>query len=665
MPPSASSAWFPLVAAIACGLAAGLASLRIRRGLPEDSRLPRRLAWAVAVAFGIIFIVWGLGRFYGLGQWGTDLGMFGSTIYNTAHGRFLVNTLRGFEACNDHCSLLLFAFAPFAYVFHEPVYLVVIIALSAAAAVALLYHLAAARAGPWPALALTLSFALSPFLHGAALCRNPVRAAAAVLILAALLSFAKRRFWWGVLFSVLAATASEVIAVYAIGVAAFGAWTCRMRWKGVLVILVMAAYAVGIGFYAYPKVAMHSSYNPHFVQYIERLHQGGFSTFLETKGKIPLSTRLWFGVTILAPVALFLTFAGPALIILLAPAYILLTHFNPGLVRIGAAYAFQFLPLAYGAAAFGLARVRALRNVRWRRFLLVGGCTAAVIFQVAAIAVPYRTWYRGRIRCAIPSYHRVATLAGIRKIPPDVAVSVDEPAYVFVAHRPLATTFPRGLGLDRLEKVEAVFLERDCHDVRLFPSDMARLRAAGFWPAEVTRDYAYFTPRRGELSYEDVWEAWWGVINESHFYGRDGFRRSHRDARAPYDGAARRFDRTALLYDYKRYFFPPGDYVFRFIVACDEGKFCRITAVLKPCRPRTQRRRRNVVADWTVPADRYYHHHDVRIKIKKPSWVKIAIHGTAPFYLDAVVVESEGYSLAGAGRYCPWPFAAREGGRAP
>jgi uncharacterized membrane protein len=660
MPPSASSAWLPLVAAVICGLAAGLASLRIRRGLPEDSRLPRRLAWALAVAYAVIFVVWGLGRFYGLGQWGTDLGMFGSTVYNTAHGRFLVNTRHGYEICNDHCSLLLFAFAPFAYVFHEPVYLPVIIALSAAATVALLYHLASARAGAWPALALSLSLALSPFLHGAALCRNPVRATAAVLMLAALLSFAKRRFWWGVLFSFLAATASEVIAVYAVGVAAFGTWVCRMRWKGVLVILVMAAYAVGIGFYAYPKVALHSRYNPHFVQYIERLQDGGLGTLFETKGSILLSTRLWYGVTILAPIALFLLFAGPALITLLAPAYVFLTHYNPALVRIGAAHAFQFLPLAYAAAAFGLARLSALRNVKWRRFLLAGGCAAAVVFQVAAIALPYRAWYRGLIRAAIPSYQRIATLAGIRKIPPDVAVSVDERAYVFVAHRPLATTFPHGLGLDHLKKVKAVFLERDCHNVRLFPSDMARLRAAGFWPTEVTRDYAYFTRGRGELSYEDVWEAWWGVINDSQFHGSDGYRRSRRDARAPYDGAVRRFERGAFLYDYKQYFFPPGDYKFRFIVACDEGEFCRVKAVIKLCLLRNWQRRRKVVADWTVPADGYYHCRAVRFSIQKPRGIRIGILSNGPFYLDAVAVESEGYNLAAAARYCPWPFVPCE-----
>lgn len=665
MPPSAGSAWLPLVAAVVCGLAAGLASLRIRRGLPEDSRLPGRLAWAVAAVFGVIFTVWGLGLFYGLGQWGTDLGLFGSTIYNTAHGRFLVNTLRGAEAYFDHCSPLLLAFVPFAYIFHEPVYLVVIIALSAAAAVALLYHLAAARAGRWPALALALSFALSPFLHGAALCRNPLRATAAVLILAALLSFAKRRFWWGVLFSFLVAAASEEMAVYAVGIAAFGAWFCRMRWKGISAVLVIAAYAVGIGFYAYPKVAIHSNYNPHFVLYVESLREGGLSTLLEVKGKVTLSTRLWFGVTILGPVAFFLPLAGAALIILVAPAYVLLTHFNPGLVRVDAAFAFQYLSLTYAVAAFGLARLRALRNIRWRRFLLAGGCAAAVVFQVTAIAVPYRTWYNGRIRAAIPSYARVATLAGIRKIPAGAAVSVDAPAYNIVVHRPAVTAWPHGLGLGELKKVDGVFLIRERHWPLLFPSDMERLRAAGFWPAEVTRDYAYFSRRRGELSYEDVWEAWWGVINESQFHDWDRFVRSHRDARAPYDGAVRRFERGAFLYDYKRCFFPPGDYIFRFIVACDEGKFYHVAVVSKICCPRTWRRRKTVVAEWSVLPDGCYHHHDVPIKIVKPSGVKLAIHGTTPFYLDAVIVESEGYSLAAARLYCPWPLVPWEAGGAP
>ena len=421
--------------------------------------------------------------------------------------------------------------------------------------------LGGARGARWPAFALAASYALSPFLHGATLYENPLRAMAAPLVLAGVLFFVRRRFWWGVLFTFLAAAASEEMAVYAIVVAAVGVWVCRKRWSGVLVISAFAFYAFGVALQVYPRLLWGQPHLPHYWTYLDRLKEGGVWTLFEPKGTLRLSTRLWFFVTTLGPAAAFLPFAGVGALLLVAPGYLFLTHYHSSIVRHGFGFPFQFLPFAYAAAAFGLARISTLRRVRLRRFLLVGGSVAAVTFQVAAIACPYRPWYVGIARSMFPNYHKLGTLAGIRKVPPEIAISADQPAFTYLAHnRHVATLYPRGLGLDGLEKVDAVFLDRDCHCALVMPSDMARLRAAGFYPAEVTRDYAYFTRTRGRYSYDDVWKAWYGVISESHFCIPGNYGRPRRDSRALDDGVVRRFDGSGFLWGKDRYFFPPGRY---------------------------------------------------------------------------------------------------------
>jgi uncharacterized membrane protein len=434
MLPSGSNTWAALAAAVVCGVAAGLLSLLVRREPAAETRTPARLAWLLGGAYFLVFAAWALGRFYNLEYWGTDLGEYAGLVYNTARGRFFTQTFLGLHGYFAHFAPLLFVICPLSFVFREPFYLVVIIALSAAASVPLVYYLGAARGVRWPAFALASSYALSPFLHGATLYENPLRAMAAPLVLAALLLFVRRRFWWGVLFTFLAAAASEEMAVYAIVVAAVGAWVCRKRWGGVLVVAAFAFYAFGVAFQIYPKLMCGQTRLPHYSIYFERLREGGVGTLFEPKGILPLSTRLWFFVTTLGPVAAFLPFAGVAAALIAGPAYLFLTHDHSSIVRHGFGFPFQLLPFAYAAAAFGLARINSLRRIRFRKFLLVGGSVAAATFQVVLIAFPYRPCYVGTARSLYPTYHKLGTLAGIRRVPPEIAISADQPAFTYLAH---------------------------------------------------------------------------------------------------------------------------------------------------------------------------------------------------------------------------------------
>lgn len=651
----------PLAAAVGCGLVAGVLSLLIRRELAAETRTPAKLVWFLAGTYFVVFGACAVTRFYNLAYWGSDLGEYAGLVYNTARGRVFTQTFVGFHRYFVHFSPLLFTICPLSYVFREPFYLVVIIAFSAAASVAALYFLGAARGVRWPAFALAASYALSPYLHGATLYENPLRAMAAPLVLGALLFFVRRRFGWGVLLTFLAAAASEEMAVYATVVAVIGVWVCRKRWTGVLIVAAFAFYAFGIAFQIYPKLICGQARLPHYELYLAGLKERGVWTLFEPQGVLTLGTRLWFFVTTLGPLAVFLPFAGVGGVLILAPAYVFLTHGHSSIVRQGFGFPFQFLPFAYAAAAFGLARISALRRVRLRKFLLAAGSVAAVAFQLVSIGYSYRLWYVGIARSLFPDYHRIGTLAGIREVPAGIAVSADQPAFTYLAHnRHVATLYPLGLGLDGLEKVDAVFLDRDWHCALAFPSDVARLRAAGFYPAEVTRDYAYFTRTPGEYSYEDVWKAWYGVISESHF-SAPGRRcgKPRRDPRALHDGVVRRFDGNGFLWEKRRYFFPPGSYKFTYILACDKDVFCHVCTRLIIRRPFKEGRGRRVSECWTLNRDGEYHGYIFKFHINKPSVISVELTGTPDYFLDGVVVEGESYNVNAASRYCPWPFVPR------
>jgi uncharacterized membrane protein len=654
---SAGNTLVPLAAAVGCGLAAGVVSLFIRREPAAETPAPTRLAWFLAGTYFVVFGACALSRFYNLQYWGSDLGEYAGLVYNTARGRFFTQTFDGFYGYFVHFAPLLFALCPLSYVFREPFYLVFIVAFSAAASVALIYFLGAARGARWPAFALASSYALSPLLHGATLYGNPLRAMAAPLVLAGILFFVRRRFRWGVLFTFLAATASEEMAVYAIVVAAVGVWVCRKGRSGILIVAAFAFYAFGIAFQIYPKLLCGQPRLPHYWTYVQRLQEGGILTLFEPKGILALSTRLWFFATTLGPVAAFLPFAGVGALLIAAPGYLFLTHDHTSIVRHGFGFPFQFLPFAYAAAAFGLARISALRRVRLRKFLLAGGSIAAVTFQIVSIGTSYRPWYVGIARSLFPDYHKLGTLAGIRKVPGEIAISADQPAFTYLAHnRDVATVYPRGLGLGGLEKVDAVFLDRDFHCALVMPSDMARLRAAGFYPAEVTRDYAYFTRAPGGYSYDDVWKAWYGVISESHFCTPGINGRPRRDSRAPGDGVVRRFDGSAFLWRKDRYIFPPGRYKFTYILACERDAFYHVSTRLIIRRPYGRGAGRRISRCWTLNRDGEYHGYVFKFKINKPSVISIDLTGTPGYFFDGVVVEGQGYNLNAVGKYCPWPY---------
>jgi hypothetical protein len=179
-------------------------------------------------------------------------------------------------------------------------------------------------------------------------------------------------------------------------------------------------------------------------------------------------------------------------------------------------------------------------------------------------------------------------------VPGGIAVSADYSAFNFLTHnRNVATVYPRGLGLGGLGAVDGVFLDRDYHCALALPSDMARLHAAGFYPAELTRDYAYFTRTPGEYSYEDVWDTWCGVISESHFWVNGVRGKPRRDTRAPQDGIVRCLGGNSFLLEKNRYFFPPGNYKFTYIMKCDKDVFCHVCTCLvirRPCRKGLGRR---------------------------------------------------------------------------
>ncbi len=118
-----------------------------------------------------------------------------------------------------------------------------------------------------------------------------------------------------------------------------------------------------------------------------------------------------------------------------------------------------------------------------------------------------------------------------------------------------------------------------------------------------------------------------------------------------------------MLIGYRRYFFPPGRYTLSYVLACPKDVFCYVVATTT-CRDAVTGEKYLIRAKcWTLYADAKYHNYRFPLTLSRETLAETQVNGTAPFFLDGVVVKGDNYSLRAAGLYCPWPYMPAAGGR--
>jgi uncharacterized membrane protein len=543
-------------AALVAAAAFVVARPRAPGGAPPRRRGVTAAVWTLAGLYFIFFAGVSLARHAAWATCGFDLGEYGHAVWQFAHGHPWVQTFVPADGYVNHFAPLLAAFAPGAYVFPDPAYLLVVQSFALAAAVVLVYYAARGAGGPsWPAAALAAAFALSPALHGANFYDFHLRAVGVPCALAAFCFFSRRRWGWGVVAAVIMALAEDEFALYAVPLVAWGSWVCGRKRAGLLAAALFLLYFLGAWF-IFPRL----TYLRPGIQF----HYGGYFT-LEPAAVFNAETllpKIWYLALLLLPTAAFLAAGRGAGLTLLAPLAVPLLASTVNVYQLGWQYPLGILAFAYGVAAVGVRRLEA-RPPGWSRRLVGAAAAAAVAFQLAAVVLCVPGMYRPRLRETerTPYSDALATAAAL--VPAKAALLCDDPFAARLAHRRYCYLFWPTVQAKALPVApDAMLLARRSHGQTNF-ADMVLL--AGRWglnPTALTPDYAYFTRGPARFTADDVCRVWFGRLEEwqAEVPGGEALVADPLAA----DGRSALAHRVLRLEPATDYIYPPGDYTFTF-----------------------------------------------------------------------------------------------------
>jgi uncharacterized membrane protein len=653
--PPLTAAWVLAVTAAAVG-AGVLVAAWIRRGGGEKLRRfePAAVAWTAAAIYFVAFAAAAVGRHYAMATT-FDLAYHANLIYQCGHGHFFQQTVDPtLGGMMRQLSFTLLALAPFGAACPSAAYLLVAQTLALAAAALLVFAVARPDEGPrWPAAALAVSFLLSPALHGANLFDFDARALAVPAVLAACYFFSRRRFAWGLTFTLLAALTREDLALYAVGLAAWGGFASGRRKAGLAAAGALLAYFVVVCCVVYPKLTYAGDVGP-LQSWVFTRHFGlwdaarGDPAAAENMLR-EVGPKSGYLLALLIPVVAFLPFAGGALTIIILPLAMPAATSMEAVYKFGLHYPFGVLPFLYGAAAVGARRLAA-RAGGGKRLFLTGASAAAVLSQLLFVAAFSRSYYVPALSAVVPGPHEKGMAGALKLVPADAAVCADEPFLPHLARRRYVYFYPLARSAHLPRAPAAMLLNRRLYPLGELPTILACARRWDLGLREYGPDFAYFAPGPGRPP-KELFACWYRAADDWRC-GGPGVRCDCADARA-HDGRAAYAPSSLNLGAAPDYVYPPGEYNFVFLFAATEGQTpCRVWVkafALEPASGETIAWREVV---RKIGADRY-RRVPVRMEIGQPFLFGFDAAATAPFYFDAVSINSPAFTLASLGGEAP------------
>jgi uncharacterized membrane protein len=636
------------VAAVAVGV---LVAAWLRRGGWEKLRAlePGAVVWSVAALYFVAFAAATVGRHYAMATT-FDLAYHANLVYQCSCGHLFQQTVDPtLGGVMRQLSFTLVALAPFGAFCPSACYLVIAQTLSQAGAALIIFVIARPAEGPrWPAAALAVSFALSPALHGANLFDFDARALAVPAILGACYFFSRGRFGFGLAFTLLAALTREDLALYAVGLAAWGGFATGRRKAGLAVALGLGLYFLLVCCIIYPKLTYAGDVGPfeswvftrHFgVLEAVRGDAGGAQSLLQGLG--PKSGYL---LALLIPVAAFLPFAGSALMIIILPLAVPAATSMEAVYKFGLHYPFGVLPFLYGAAAVGARRLAARAAAR-KGFFLTAASAAAVITQALFIVAFSRSYYGPVLSAVVPGPHEKGMAGALKLVPADVAVCTDEPFLPRLARRRYLYSYPLARTAELPREPAALLLNRRLYPAAELPAILACAREWDLGLCECNPDFAYFARGPERRPNEELFEAWFRTAEDWRCRG-PGVRCDVADHRA-HDGRAAYVPSSLHLPAAPGYVYPPGEYNFVFLVAPAAKKdLCRVIVKAFALDPDT-----GEVIAWRevvrkAGGGNRYRRVGVQMNIGRRFLFGFDAAATAPFYFDAVSINCKAFTLA-------------------
>jgi uncharacterized membrane protein len=466
-----------VVLALVVGARLGVAPV----ALPRVS--PRMLVTGGVAVYALVMGIVVVTRHVALRTHALDLGYYVQVVWNLAHGNGARVTLPPMHAWGDHFSPVLYVFVPLGWVVPGASALLLAQTLILASGAIAMAGFAARRLGDARlAVGFAVLYLLSPTLHGINVRDIHPTAFAIPLLLAAAWAVDAGRPGWAALAVVAALAGREDCAIAGVG---FGVWLglARRRWAmgAAVAIACVALLWVDMNVLMphfrgepYPHLAMRYAY------------LGG--TLPEVLASVVVRPWRWMPVVfmpakalyllaLLAPLG-FLPLAAPRALIAAVPGLAVnLLSTDAFLFQYRTPYQAFVLPFLLLAAVDGFA---ALRDAAWwpRRVPVHAVMVAAA---VVALVLGARTVNDlGVGKWALGSEQRaVRTL--LARVPPLVAVSVNERLVPHLATRAECYVFPTGV-----ERVRWVL------DLE---SRIARENVSGF--EVVARDRGWALLRRG------------------------------------------------------------------------------------------------------------------------------------------------------------------------
>ncbi len=261
--------------------------------------------------------------------------------------------------------------------------------------------------------------------------------------------------------------------------------------------------------------------------------------------------------------------------------------------------------------------------------------------MIAALA---RSYYVRTLAAVVPTPHEKALAGAAARVPAGIPVCADDPFVAHLAHRDNIFLYEYCAFGDVPVKPEALLLNRRLYAPTDLPLILELAEKWGLALAECNADYAYFAEGARRHSDRELFRCWFGTIEG--WQCRYGPGKRFVADRLAHDGRAI-LVRQKLSYQPPRdNIYPPGRYCLTFLLRpADRGAYCR--AVLSAHfadaedASKFRFRRKGVVV---VDAEDYRPYR-LQLKSERPFRLKFAVTATAPFYFDAVSVNSDDFTL--------------------
>ncbi len=438
---------------------------------------PQVIAWVLVLLYIVTFTWLAIQRHASFNSSGFDLGIYDQVVWNTLHGRIFFYTTTGQPLLHlsNHADPILALIAPFYLIYSGPEMLLFLQAAAIGLGGMPIFWLAREKLeSDFAALSLLLAYLLFPTLAVVTLWDFHPPALAVGFLMYAFYFLVKRKPMWFLLFSVLAMTCKEHIAL----VVAFMGLYAIIRYRdwllGAFTIVLAMGYFVVVMYWIIPTYSVTGDHI--FLGYYSYLGDSPLEIMVTavTRPDLVLKalwepSRLAYLRDVLTPFAFLPLLGLPVLLIGLPMFAINLLSANTAMHdATGGQYGADVAPWLAWGAVYGFFFLRRGLGRVWpgaqRRVTHAISLSLLLVVIVWHVFRGYSPLSLNRPQWEISDHDRLAERF-MAQIPPDAPISAQSKLYPHLSNRTIAYQFPD------VNDAEYVFLDVTTGTWPIHPND--------------------------------------------------------------------------------------------------------------------------------------------------------------------------------------------------